>query len=354
MDGTLISRVAGNTPVREVPPDYYPAGSEGWLSLSDGPDRDKKLFFFDQTIGEGEPERTVVFVHGNPESSYTWRHVIAHLRNTATEPLRIVAMDHIGFGLSDQATFEMVDAHHAANLIQLVRALDLHDVTLVVHDWGGPIGIGAFLEEPERVDKLVVVNSTVFPIPADGLTFNNYPMPAVFTWAATPRRVPDALWGAHAAFAIRAMPEDPLPLAGRWLGWQLKHLLRRRDDDPAASVWLQQFRSKMNVRSSKRQVRQTPVWGHGYSYLDPQRGEQNNRGFYRMIQQRLTAEWGPEARNIPVRGVWGDWDPLAKPSVLAQWRAALPQIADHIHVLPGLSHFVEEHEPVPIAEAVLR
>lgn len=349
-----ISTVAGNTPVREVPADYYPAGCEGWLSLAEGPDRGKKLFFFDQTIGAGDPRQTVVLVHGNPESSYTWRHVLAHLRQTTHEPLRIVAMDHIGFGLSDQADFEMVDMHHADNLKELMRALDLRDVTLVVHDWGGPIGIGAFLEEPERVDKLVAVNTTVFPLPADGLTFSNYPLPVLFSWADTPRRVPDRLWGAHAAFAIRAMPEDPPALIGRYLGWQLKHLLKGADEDPAVSVWRQQFSTRMNARSSKRQVRQTPVWGHGYSYRDPRLGEQSNRGFYRMIQQRLTAEWGPDARNIAVRGVWGDWDPLAKPSVLAQWRAALPQIGEHIHVLPGLSHFVEEHEPAPIVEAILR
>lgn len=85
------------------------------------------------------------------------------------------------------------------------------------------------------------------------------------------------------------MPEDPLPLTGRYLVY------------PAVNVWLQQFRSKMNVRSSKRQVRQTPVWGHGYSYLDPQKGEQNNRPFYRMIQQRITASCHQPRRQFDVK-----------------------------------------------------
>ena len=44
----------------------------------------------------------------------------------------------------------MVDMHHAEDLLALVRQLDLRDVTLVVHDWGGPFGIGAFSQEPDR------------------------------------------------------------------------------------------------------------------------------------------------------------------------------------------------------------
>jgi pimeloyl-ACP methyl ester carboxylesterase len=78
----------------------------------------------------------VVFVHGNPESSYPYRHVRDRLLQ-ARACVRVIGVDHVAFGLSDQATFEMVDMHHARNLTQLVRHLDLRDVTLVVHDWGG-------------------------------------------------------------------------------------------------------------------------------------------------------------------------------------------------------------------------
>jgi pimeloyl-ACP methyl ester carboxylesterase len=119
---------------------------------------------------------------------------------------RIVAMDHIGFGCSDQATYEMVDMHHARNLGEFVQALDLREITLVVHDWGGPIGIGALLLTPERVTNLVVLNATVFPIPRDGLTYENFPIPIVFPWSRTPKMVPDRLWGIHSAVAVTAVP----------------------------------------------------------------------------------------------------------------------------------------------------
>jgi len=85
----------------------------------------------------------------------------------------------------------MVDMHHAANLAQLARHLDLRDVTLVVHDWGGPIGIGAFIAEPDHVRNLLVMNTTVFPMPSDGFTYENFPrwwMP----WCKTPALTPDA------------------------------------------------------------------------------------------------------------------------------------------------------------------
>lgn len=343
-----IVESGGNTPLTDVPPDYHPAGAAYWLVLERGPDAGKKLFFTDHVYGEGEPQHTVVFVHGNPESSYTWRHVIRHLVHQPKSAIRVIAMDHIGFGLSDQADFEMVDMHHAANLRELIGALDLQDVTLVVHDWGGPIGIGAFLEEPGRVSKLVVVNSTVFPIPGDGMTYTNYPLPRGFAWADMPNRVPARLWGAHAAFAIRAMPEGRVALALRYLSYvSSRSLLPMAMLDPEERVWIQQFRPSMNARSSKRMVRQTPVWGHGYRYTDARHGEQDNHAFYQRIQQRIGKDW----KDIHARGVFGDWDPLAKASVRKQWSDALPQM--QIRLLAGMSHFVEEHESTPIVDAIL-
>lgn len=84
---------------------------------------------------EGEPDYTLLFVHGNPENSYTYRHIREHLAKP-NKSLRLISPDHIGFGLSDQCDFEMAEMHHAENLAQLVRHLDLQRVFLVVHDWG--------------------------------------------------------------------------------------------------------------------------------------------------------------------------------------------------------------------------
>jgi len=122
------------TPLTDVPSDYYPAGCGAWYELPDGHDEGKRLFVRDSTHGDGDPESTVVLVHGNPECSYVYRHVIAHLERLADDPFRVVAMDHVGFGLSDPAGYELLPPDHARNLGFLIEELALQDVTLVVHD----------------------------------------------------------------------------------------------------------------------------------------------------------------------------------------------------------------------------
>jgi len=71
MNTTLQS----NTPLVNPPADYFPAGSARWFTIPEGLDKGKTLFYYDHIVGEGEPKATVVFVHGNPESSYTYRHI---------------------------------------------------------------------------------------------------------------------------------------------------------------------------------------------------------------------------------------------------------------------------------------
>lgn len=341
-----------NTPIRQPPADYCPAGSACWHTLDTGHDAGKTLFYSDHCIGDGSAG-TVLLVHGNPECSYTWRRVRDALIASG-RPLRIVAPDHIGLGLSDQASFEMVDMHHADNLRQLVQALDLRDVTLVVHDWGGPIGIGALLDTPERVRGLVVANSTIFPMPDDGYTYTNYPFPWL-PWFLTPRLIPDALWGGVAAAVVtHAQPQSTwqfLRLTTRWLwAWW------RRSIAPGSAeyVWSEPMRSTANARSSKRMVRQTPVWGHGYRYHDATLGEQDNHAFYKTMQRQLAACWGPRSQAIQAAGHFGQWDACGKNSVIEQWTGALPGMADDLHRYPDCGHFIEEEQPEAIAQSILR
>ncbi|MBC7174571.1 MAG: alpha/beta fold hydrolase, partial [Polyangiaceae bacterium] len=102
--------------------------------------------------GSGHP---ILFVHGTPSWSFEWRHSIAALRASH----RVVAPDHLGFGLSEKPDADYTPADHSRRLLELVRALDLHDITLVLHDFGGPIGLPIALEEPARVRSLVLVNT---------------------------------------------------------------------------------------------------------------------------------------------------------------------------------------------------
>lgn len=108
--------------------------------------------------GEGAP---VVFVHGEPTWSFLWRNVIPAVRAAG---FRCVAPDHAGFGRSDKP----VDVgwysyeRHTAALAGLLEELDLRDVTMVVHDWGGPIGLRVAVEHAERVQRLVIMDSGLF------------------------------------------------------------------------------------------------------------------------------------------------------------------------------------------------
>lgn len=342
-----------NTPMREVPGDYFPTGSDRWFNLPSGPNAGATLFYYDVTIGNTPPVTTVLLVHGNPECSYTWRHV----RDTLVDrqlPCRIIAVDHQGFGLSDQARFEMVDMHHADQLAQLVRHLDLQDITLVVHDWGGPIGVGALIDMPERVRHLVVANSTVFPMPGDGYTYRNYPY-RLLPWCHTATLIPAAWWGAVAAYVVSHARPQPMHRFitgfGRMLGRALNGTLTRDIDSPEA-VWCAQFGSRINQRASQRHVRQTPVWGHGYRYHVPSLGAQDNQAFYRNIQDRIGTVWGPAGQSIGVAGFFGGWDPCGKDSVIAQWQSALPQMT--VHRYPDVGHFVEEVKGPEIAAGIIR
>lgn len=346
--------IRSNSPLQNPPPDYCPAGSEHWYEITEGYDAGKTLFYYDYvTSGNQPPKATILFVHGNPECSYTYRH-IRYALIASGQPLRLVAMDHIGFGLSDQADFEMVEFHHAANVLQLVRHLDLQNLTLVTHDWGGPIGIGALLQDPLRVSAMLVMNTTVFPMPADGLTYTNYPFPWL-PWHLTPSLVPNALWGGLAAAVVcHAHPQSTLSFLATITKWLTRHATKSIAADSPEFVFSQMLRSPINAKSSKRSVRQTPSWGHGYQYQDARHGTQDNHAYYKRIQNRISLAWGPVGRNIPVCGYFGQWDACGKDSVIAQWQEALPQIADNTSKFPDIGHFVEEYKGAEIAASILK
>ena len=118
--------------------------------------------------------------------------------------------------------------------------------------------------------------------------------------------------------------------------------------DEAMYVFAQMLRCKANVRSSKRNVRQTPWWGHGYSYTDSRHGMRDNQAFYAAIQSRMTAAWA----QLPVAGLFGAWDPCGKPEVVRQWCEALPGMERNLHTFAHRGHFLEEHEPEAIARAI--
>jgi haloalkane dehalogenase len=103
-------------------------------------------------------------LHGNPRWSFLYRHPIHGL----SDEHRCVALDCLGFGLSeDPPGFSYRPADHAAVVGEFVDELDLTDLTLLVHDWGGPTGHSCALDRPENVRALIVCNSWFWPIEDD-------------------------------------------------------------------------------------------------------------------------------------------------------------------------------------------
>jgi haloalkane dehalogenase len=108
--------------------------------------------------GDGPP---VVFVHGEPTWSFLWRKVLVPVRDAG---FRCIAPDLPGFGRSDKPTD--IDWYtydrHAAAFSALLEELDVRDATIVVHDWGGPIGLRAAAELPHRISQLVILDTGLF------------------------------------------------------------------------------------------------------------------------------------------------------------------------------------------------
>jgi len=108
--------------------------------------------------GAGLP---LVMVHGTPTWSFLYRHLIAEL----SQSYRVIAPDHIGFGLSEKPErWSYRPEDHARNLTTLIERLALRDVTLVVHDFGGPIGLSYAIEHPQNVRALVLFNTWMWSL----------------------------------------------------------------------------------------------------------------------------------------------------------------------------------------------
>lgn len=105
--------------------------------------------------GKGRP---VLLLHGQPTWGYIWRAFIPALAATH----RVVTPDHMGFGKSQTPPDrEYTLRTHVGNLTALIEALDLRNITLVMQDWGGPIGVGYAVRHPERIHSLVLMNTVV-------------------------------------------------------------------------------------------------------------------------------------------------------------------------------------------------
>jgi haloalkane dehalogenase len=115
----------------------------------------ESLHYVDE--GSGEP---LVMLHGNPTWSFFYRNLAKYF---SQHNYRVVIPDHIGCGLSSKPQdYEYTLEHHITNTLSLIEKLNLKDITLIVHDWGGAIGMGVATRRPDLIKKIVVMNTAAF------------------------------------------------------------------------------------------------------------------------------------------------------------------------------------------------
>lgn len=153
-----------------------------------------RMHYIDE--GAGDP---LLLLHGNPTWGYLWRNTIPPLLAAGH---RVIVPDQIGFGLSEKPISE--HAHtldgHAANLVALIRQLDLSRLTVVCHDWGGPTGLAMALANQARIRALVVMSTWAWPTPP--AEFHTH----VFPWRTMHAPlVGPYLLGTHTALAGRGV-----------------------------------------------------------------------------------------------------------------------------------------------------
>jgi haloalkane dehalogenase len=259
-------------------------------------------------VDEGPRDaRPLLMLHGNPTWSYMYRRPIALLSEGGH---RCVALDHMGFGRSDKPPelrrYRL--ATHIENAAGLLDALDLTDVTLVMHDWGGPIGIGAALERPERVRALVVMN----------------------TWAwELPSFLPPFL----REFRTDGLGEI-LALAGNLLVESIPGGMARREPDPPMMA---AYRAPF-----------PDYWSRVGTLAFPRDIPLTERDPSAVAMARI--QEGLPRLGLPLLVVWGMRDRVFQPVFIEQWR----ELAGEARVveLHDASHYVVEDRPDAVASAV--
>ena len=254
--------------------------------------------------GTGDP---VLLVHGTPTWSFEYRHVIAALSSR----YRCIAPDHLGFGLSARPSgFAYTPEAHAGALREFVDRLGLDRFTLVIHDFGGPIGLPLALQPDSPVEKLVVLNSFAWPIDDD---------PTV----ARPAKL---IGGA----------------VGRWL-YKYANIEFRLivpsaygDRRKLTSAILRQYSAVFDDRQARGQVLHTLAT----SLL-------GSRDHYQLLLDRMAT-----LRALPTLIVWGEKDSFFKPHYLARWQQLLPDAT--VVTLPDAGHWPHEEDPAGVVEAIER
>jgi haloalkane dehalogenase len=277
-----------------------------WLTTPDG----IRIHYVDEGPRGGQ---TVVMLHGNPTWGYLYRNFIRALTDRG---FRAIAHDEMGFGRSEKPADVRAYSveRHVRHFGALVDELRLDQVTLVVHDWGGPIGLSWAVDHPERVARLAILNTVAWPAPT---------------------RRPSL------AYRILASPG-------------LGDLLVRR-----ANVVV---RYALPRRLVARPIPESERRGYLECYPTPA----SRTGIYAAVRLAVeSVEGGPAREHLarleaaldrlagkPTLIVWGMRDPILKPALLRRFRERFPQA--EVHELADASHFLQEDAPERILPLLLK
>jgi haloalkane dehalogenase len=285
-------------------------------------------------IDEGPADAPVVLMmHGMPTWSYLYRHIIPPFLAAG---FRCVAPDHIGFGKSDKVTDpDWYDiARHTANARELVTRLDLHRVTLMVQDWGGPTGLAQAAEMPERFERLVIMNTWLHH---EGYEYT----PAIRQWIAQWQpdglfrsTIPDrfTLGGLMALATGRVTPQASIFKAARGEAPEYSpeaQAIRRAYDAPFAGL------GDAGVTGPRRFPLSIPLH-------DPLAGNAEVQARH-FIAINATA--------LPVHFVWGMDDGVFDSAWGRRWAGLIPHAT--FDPIDGAAHFLQDTHGAQIAATVL-
>jgi haloalkane dehalogenase len=251
--------------------------------------------------GDGAP---VLLQHGEPTWSFLWRKLVPPL---VASGRRAVAPDLLGFGLSDkpeEIAWYSYD-RHVASIVRLVEELDLRGLTLVLHDWGGPIGLRVAVEHEERVDRLVILDTGIGGGSA-----------------------PSELW-LRFRDAVRRLGPELRP----------ERIVEAATAQELADDVLDAYAAPFPTPESLAGVLAFPE-------LVPAEPDHPNTAPMNAVRDALRS-W-----TKPTLVVWGAED-AALPAALAQRFVELIPGATGPVLIEGASHFLQEDKPAEVAAAIL-
>ncbi len=250
-------------------------------------------------VGKGP---TVLMVHGNPTWSFYYRHLVAELSTDH----RCIAPDHIGCGLSDKpADFSYKISAHVENLVHLVDALELEDITLVVHDWGGAIGYATALRHLGKVKRFVVLNTAAFLLP----------LPKALLALRLPLYGPVVIQGLNGFFHM---------------GFRMATGHKERFQGAVKQGYLHPYRTWADRRAILRFIQEIPIEEH-----------HPTRGLLAGLEEGL-----PKLTHLPHLVFWGLEDPVFHAGYLKKWKELVPEA--EVHEYADCGHWVleEAHERI--------